>query len=150
MDANSPELKFRVSTDSDADYLYALIEETMRPYIEATYGHWNADGARGFANSASASGDFSIINVRDARAGAISVSIHETYIELAQLFLEPRFQYRGIGRRLVNDLIAQAGAESKSIQLRVIKSNPAAAFYRRLGFEVVSEDRHRFFMRYEI
>lgn len=47
MDANSPELKFRVSTDSDADYLYALIEETMRPYIEATYGHWNADGARG-------------------------------------------------------------------------------------------------------
>lgn len=61
---------------------------------------------------------------------------------LIQILLSPRIQCRGIGRRLITNLIAEAKSSSASLSLSVLKQNPAFQLYLRLGFEIVGEDRH--------
>jgi ribosomal protein S18 acetylase RimI-like enzyme len=66
---------------------------------------------------------------------------------LAQLFIDTRFQRRGIGNRLMRILIEEATRENKAVTLGVVKTNPARRLYERLGFSVTHEDQYKFYMR---
>lgn len=67
-------------------------------------------------------------------------------ITLRQLHLVPAHRGQGVGSSLVNELLGQAEAEGKLVVLRVVKGNPALAFYARLGFALVGEDDLRLWM----
>lgn len=63
----------------------------------------------------------------------------------------PDFRNQGIGTRLIEsllDAIAEQGFDR--VSLSVLKSNPAARLYRRIGFKTVSEDDDEYIMSIDL
>jgi ribosomal protein S18 acetylase RimI-like enzyme len=86
-----------------------------------------------------------LIFVDDRLAGLRRVEYHDDYICLDYLVLSPEHQRRGIGGRIVRDLLREARERGQPVTLKVLKVNPAKALYERLGFvEVGSDDRFYF------
>jgi hypothetical protein len=46
----------------------------------------------------------------------------------------------GVGTQLLNDKLQRARSQGKSLELKVVKINPAKRRYDKLGFVVVGED----------
>lgn len=66
--------------------------------------------------------------------------------EIVQIHLKPELQGLGIGRRLLEELIASAEDHQVDLTLHVLKANPARALYERLGFRVTGESDHDYTM----
>lgn len=66
--------------------------------------------------------------------------------EILQIQLAPELQGSGIGRRIIEDVLIDATAQSAAVRLGVLKANPARRLYERLGFEVIGEDDQEFLM----
>ena len=69
---------------------------------------------------------------------------------LAQLFVEPPLQRRGIGTEVMHRLFDEAARAGQAMTLAVVKINPAKRLYDRLGFRVTHEDDRKFYMRWEL
>lgn len=67
--------------------------------------------------------------------------------DLIQIQLKPELQGFGVGKALIEGLIDEARAAGASINLKVLRGNPARRLYERLGFEVVQEAEHFVAMR---
>ncbi|SLM64158.1 MULTISPECIES: GNAT family N-acetyltransferase [Dickeya] len=65
---------------------------------------------------------------------------------LMQIQIHPDFQNRGLGRLLIESLIARASAQRQPVVLSVLKNNPARLLYQRLGFEITGEGDREFTM----
>jgi ribosomal protein S18 acetylase RimI-like enzyme len=61
-----------------------------------------------------------------------------------QLQIFPAFQNQGIGFQVLIQFIQNR--QGKSIELTVLKDNPAQYLYQRLGFTVTGEDEYEYFM----
>lgn len=62
---------------------------------------------------------------------------HHCIIDIALL---PDQRGRGLGEALLRDLLDEAGAAGRSVEIHVEKQNPAMRLYRRLGF-ITEQDK---------
>lgn len=69
------------------------------------------------------------------------------YIHQVQIL--PQFQGSGIGRGLINELCAQASKDKYSVELSVLKCNPAKRLYENLGFRVIGVNGTEYEMVYD-
>jgi len=69
---------------------------------------------------------------------------------LAQIFINPAYQNRGLGTAVINHLLQEAAAAGQAMTLAVIRVNPAMRLYKRLGFYVTHEDEAKAYMRREL
>jgi GNAT superfamily N-acetyltransferase len=76
----------------------------------------------------------------DARAGRIYVDRRESEILIVDLTLLPDFHRRGIGRDSIAGLQAEAVASKKALTGHVERLNPAAHFWRSMGFEITPDE----------
>ncbi|MEM7111694.1 MAG: GNAT family N-acetyltransferase [Chloroflexota bacterium] len=141
-------IELKKSKREDAPFIYELVEKTMSDYIIALWGSWDREQlvmqTVGFAEDQNGC----LIYVDAAKAGFLLVNRLDTHIELAQLFLLPKFQGAGVGTSLMKQLVADAQTDGKPIKLRGLSPNPAWKFYQELGFTVVKKTKERFFMAY--
>jgi GNAT superfamily N-acetyltransferase len=135
-------------SEDDRDFAFLVTEETMRTYVEQTFGSWDGDAQRqrfdGFFDTAT----YRVIVVDSVRAGILAVEDGPSEMFLAKIFLRPPFQRRGIGSVLIRELIEQARAARKPLRLRVLRVNPARNLYERLGFLITSSTPEHHFMEY--
>jgi ribosomal protein S18 acetylase RimI-like enzyme len=73
-------------------------------------------------------------------AGRLFVDEGEPEITLVDVALLPEYRNMGIGRYLLEQLLARAAAAKKPVRLHVMKLNPARRLYERLGFQQVGHD----------
>ncbi len=78
----------------------------------------------------------SIVHVGGGKIGAITVHHAESEIRLVDLALMPAHRGKGVGRTLVEELLAEARSAGMPVTLHVFKNNAAQRLYRRLGFVV--------------
>jgi ribosomal protein S18 acetylase RimI-like enzyme len=75
------------------------------------------------------------------RAGRLYLHITDTMVHAIDMTLLPEFRSRGIGSRVVGDLLAIAAENGQSVTLRVARRNTRAnALYNSLGFRLVTMD----------
>jgi GNAT superfamily N-acetyltransferase len=75
--------------------------------------------------------------------GCLNVEWLPGEVKLKRVFLLPVFQNRGIGSRLVRQVLSEAKSTGLPVRLRVFKVNPAQRLWQRLGFVVSGEtDSH--------
>jgi GNAT superfamily N-acetyltransferase len=137
---------FRKATPADAEFIYRVVEATMRSYVEQVWGSFSEEYNRKNIVATIAAGDYSIIELEGEDIGAISVERHATHIQLAQLYILPAHQNRGIGTSILRDLIREGRQGGKPVRLRIVAANPARRLYEREGFRVTSTTPERIYM----
>lgn len=131
----------RPASDDDYDALYALHVATMKDYVAATYG-WDDDVQRQMFHDdwADKLPQLRVIVLDDAIVGAFRAEDRPGEIVVASIEVDPLYQGRGIGTRVVEQLVERAGRQNKTVTLQVMKANPRArALYERLGFAATGE-----------
>ncbi|HET6974267.1 MAG TPA: GNAT family N-acetyltransferase [Pyrinomonadaceae bacterium] len=92
--------------------------------------------------------DNRIILFEGRPVGRILVDRSDTTILLRDIALLTEFRNARLGSRLVQDLMNEATAAGKPIQLHVLASSPAVRFYERLGFRRTGGDNAYLEMRW--
>ncbi len=81
-----------------------------------------------------------VSNGRPEAIGQLWVDISPGLISLLDISLLPRWRGLGVGSALLRDVLADARALQRPVQLNVELTNPARRLYERLGFEDVGVD----------
>jgi GNAT superfamily N-acetyltransferase len=131
-----PTYDLRSATRDDEFFLYSCYKETLREYIEGTWGWDEAFQVASFLEHLPWTG-FKIISVDTANAGAVFVLETQSTIELELIMIDPKFQRMGIGADFARGLLRRARIERRPVRLRVMTINPARNLYERLGFAIV-------------
>jgi ribosomal protein S18 acetylase RimI-like enzyme len=142
------DITLRPASRDDYDFLWALLVDTMRPYVEATWGWDEAYQRARFRDHFDPSRQ-DIVLVDGIAAGVFRVERREDCTFLSNIGITPAYQGRGIGTRLIQDLLDEGQARGVTVKLQVLKVNPARSLYERLGFFVVGESETHWEMRWE-
>ena len=114
----------RQAAAADADFVYRVVEATMRHYVEQTWGSFSEELSR----------------------KGMGELVAPDHIELAQLFILPSHQNRGIGTSILRSIMQEARQAGKPVRLRLLAVNPARRLYEREGFRVSSTTPERIYM----
>ena len=82
---------------------------------------------------------FDIILLNQQAIGRLYVDMWEKEIRIVDIALLPEFRNKGIGRAILEDILAKGADTGKSVSIHVEKLNPALRFYKRLGFHQVDD-----------
>ena len=77
---------------------------------------------------------FLMIELEGAPAGRLYVDRYPDQIEIIDIALLPEHRGRGIGRMLLEELLAEGRQNGKCVRIYVENFNPARRLYDRLGF----------------
>ena len=141
--AASPLPEWRRAAPGDRPFLLALRRQTMSDYL-ALVGQAMTEQQ----HQARVDYRFDCCHLLICGSQAVGMVKYELLAErlqLMQLQILPEWQGRGLGGAVLGRLAELAGA--RPVCLSVLKSNPAARLYRRLGFVTVGEDAHEYYMR---
>ena len=85
------------------------------------------------------------IIIDDKMIGCLLVTNYEDGKEIAELYLEEEYRSKGIGTKIINNIIK----ENNILYLWVYKKNKKAiSLYKRLGFIIIDETTSRYHMKY--
>jgi GNAT superfamily N-acetyltransferase len=141
-------LSLQPAIPQDSRFVFEVMELTMRPYVEATWGPWDAEFQWKGHLATFAAETHRIILVDGSPAGVLLVADADLHLQLEKLFLLPQFHNQGLGSRVLQSVVVDAAAAAKPIRLRVLRVNVAAQrFYLRHGFSVTETTEERLFMQ---
>jgi len=105
-------------------------EAFLRMQFEAQHKYYteNYDGA-----------SFSVVLCNDEPCGRFYSVRWESEIRIMDVAILPDFRNRGIGTRLLNDIIAEGEKLGLPVSIHVERFNPALNLYARLGFECIED-----------
>jgi GNAT superfamily N-acetyltransferase len=124
-------IRLRQAEATDADFIYRVVEATMRDYVEQIWGSFSEDYNRKNTAESIAAGICSVIEWEGQDIGVLAVERQPSHIQLAQIYVLPSHQRRGIGTRLIRDLVREARESGRPLRLRVLSVNPARRLYER-------------------
>jgi ribosomal protein S18 acetylase RimI-like enzyme len=141
-----PPVSIRPAEAVDAEDIAAVILSAFEPYrgrIEPTPSALSETGES--IGRRLASGPGFVAEARDRVVGCVLTAFNspgELYV--GRLAVVPEWRRRGLGRRLIarsEELARERGCAAISLGVRIaLKEN--IAFFERLGFRFVSEERH--------
>lgn len=138
------EIKFRRALKTDLKFLLDLRKQTMTPHFIASLlpisekAHLQRIDYK-FEHAL-------IIEMEDIPIGLLKVDRQHDNIDLIQIQITPNCQGKGVGRKILNDLIKEAIETEKSITLSVLKTNQAKKLYLNVGFKIVGETDNSYLM----
>jgi ribosomal protein S18 acetylase RimI-like enzyme len=145
---SSPAVTFRPIQPEDQEFLCRLYASTrreelapvpwseeqkavfLRMQFEAQHRHYQQHypGAR-----------FDLVLADGEPIGRLYVEEWPSQIRLIDIALLPEQRNRGLGGRLLRDVMAEAERAGKPLTIHVEKFNPALRLYRRLGFRSIED-----------
>ncbi|MBO1110560.1 GNAT family N-acetyltransferase [Bordetella petrii] len=137
-------LTLRPALESDLPYLLALRRQTMDEHLASS--GLPADDATHLARIRYHWEDAHIVLFDGAPAGLLKSYRGPAAWHVVQVQVAPQYQGRGLGARLLREVLAQADAAGLPAQLDVLKTNPARRLYERLGFRIVADTGAEFHM----
>ena len=144
-----PNFGLRRARPEDYGFAESLYLETGEPlFVEL--GQWNEEEVVTRFKEKFKPEEVQIISVDGVDAGWLQTSEAEKEIHLIQIHLRQDFRSAGIGSRIIRNLMRDAGNKNKAVSLFVFSNNPARQLYKRLGFEIVSENAEKLLMRWNL
>jgi ribosomal protein S18 acetylase RimI-like enzyme len=142
--AESPDYALIAATPAHHEWLERLRREAYADLFQATWEAWDeARHVRHFAECLDR-GHISIIVVGHDQVGMIQMFDHPEALEIGEIQIRPEDRNHGIGSRVLQDTIANARSQGKTVRLNVALMNFAALrLYERLGFHSIGRsDTH--------
>ena len=144
--AAAPTPSFRAAVEADLPFLVALRVTTMTPHLERQGLAVHEEEHR---QRAAFRLDAAAVIESDGQAiGVIKVLQDGTTWTLEQFQVAPEFQGRGLGTTVLRALIEDARRSGALLRLSVLKQNPAARLYARLGFRTLAESANAYKMTF--
>ena len=121
------------------EFSYEVKKMAEGEYITSMFG-WDEDVQKDFHDKAWQQQKPGIITYDGKLIGTIATIETEDCIEVGQFFILPGYQNRGIGTRLLENILDKADRMGKNVTLKFLKNNPVKSLYARNGFRVVDTD----------
>jgi len=135
----------RPAVPHDQEFLWRLHRETMRDYVDETWG-WNEEWQRARFDENFDPEKLEIVENETGPIGCISVKRLADEILLAAIEIAPERQNRGVGTRIIRELLDECDHKQLPARLFVLKVNPARRLYTRLGFQCIEETSTHYVM----
>jgi len=132
------------ATEADKGFLLVLRKLTMVKHLENA-GLYLTDEEHVFRVNDSFECSH-LITASGIQVGALKFRELDSKIEVMQIQIHPESQGKGLGKKVMEQVIEQSKNKQKIIELTVLKANPAKSLYQRLGFSITGEDEHEFHM----
>lgn len=144
MTAREPTVELRPASDEDREFFGRVYASTRTD--ELAQVPWTDQAKAGFlAQQFQAQtrhyeehhGDasYDVVLVDGAQGGRLIVDRSTDAIQVVDISLLPEFRGRGIGTRLLREVLA----DDRAVQVHVERNNPALHLYERLGFVIVED-----------
>ncbi|MDM1556780.1 MULTISPECIES: N-acetyltransferase [Chryseobacterium] len=137
---------YQKATENDIDYLLDLRTKTMVPHYAES--NLPTDRETTLQRILYQFDKAYIIFLNNQAIGLLKVDRADTNIDILQLQIDPNQQGKGLGRMIITDILEEASAAGKTASLSVLKTNKAQHLYSNLGFKIVNEDEHSYFMEF--
>lgn len=131
-------IRVRRASSQDREFLWWLHRETMRTYVDRTWG-WVEEWQRTRFDDNFDPETFEVIESDVGPIGCISVKRGDDEILLAWIEIAPEYQNRGIGAQIIRELLSECDHKHVPARLFVLKVNPARRLYERLRFQCIEE-----------
>jgi ribosomal protein S18 acetylase RimI-like enzyme len=139
----------RPSSSDDQDFLFQLYASTRQAEFAAL--GWDSAqlepllrmqfaSQQRWYETAYAQAEQQIVMLGETPIGRIIVQRAANANTLVDISLLPAYRGGGIGGGLIRDLIAECSRAKVHLRLQVLKTNPAAHLYERLGFVKTGEE----------
>ncbi len=135
----------RKAIDEDVDLTFIIKKNALQEYLDLLWG-WNEKAQKDFHRREFKKEHFQVIEQQNEAIGYLEIVPFTEHIFLANLMILQRFQGKGIGKILMQDLIKN----NPKIVLEVLQVNQRAIqFYQGLGFEIIEDLEVSFRMKIE-
>lgn len=141
-------ISLRVGQPEDYPFAEELYLATTGP-LRSALGPWDKAVARERLGAELRGYPHQIICADGQEIGLLQVSISPAAIHLHQIHLRGDYRNRGIGTRLIRNILDHSRQTGLPVTLNVIRGNPAIALYERLGFEIVGTGVELLQMRWQ-
>lgn len=140
-------MKIREATAADADAIRAIVRETLAEFgFPVESGGIDSDLADVPRSYQSLGGAFRVIE--DGEGNVVGCGglypVDEDAVELRKMYFRPEIRGQGLGRKLLDDLVAEARRRHYArIELETASNLTAAiALYQRAGFVETNGTKH--------
>ncbi len=142
----TPACTFRAATDADKPFLLSLRLATMAPHY-ARQGITLGDEEERLRAQSHLDAAV-IIEAEGQPVGVVKVVQDGTTWTIDQFQVAPTHQGRGLGTLVLRAVIGDARRAGALLRLSVLKQNPAARLYARMGFRTLAESNHSYKMTF--
>jgi len=142
-------INLRKIKTEDFEFLWQVHNAALKNYVTKTWG-WNEERQQQLFRENFETERAKIIVFEGEDAGFLDVAERETETVLISMRLLPKFQNKGIGTKIIQNVLNESHRKNKTVRLQVLKINRAKTLYNRLGFEVYDETETHFLMRSKI
>jgi len=140
----SEHITFRPTSTADEPFLLRLYRSTRESELEQT--GWNETEKETFVQqqfqaqhifytSQFPRARFNMVCLDDKPIGRLYVDRRKEEIRIIDIALLPEYRNRGIGSKLLTDILSEAEKFEKAVRIHVEHFNPALNLYERLGFK---------------
>lgn len=135
------DIKFRKCTLDDFDFLFELKKQNFKKYVDNIWG-WNdleqLKRMRIDLNEHLSHKRIIIYNGIEIGVYAYHITDDGTYF-INEINLLKEYQCKGIGTKILKDVLEKNKNDNIRTILQVFKDNPAINLYKRLGFVIYDE-----------
>lgn len=142
------EISLRPAGPGDAGVLYQIYASTREEELAVV--PWDASAKEAFLRMQFTAQDtdyharypdasYDLIMAGEQVLGRLYVHRGETAWEVLDIALLPEHRGKGLGARLMTEVLARAGTAGKPVQIYVERFNPAQHLYDRLGFRQIAD-----------
>jgi len=147
------DLQIRKFSDSEINYKKQLFVENKISKLNAE--HWSDDlkiqitnmqymAQENHINSYFPDATDSIILWDQKKVGRLVFEKSDKLLHVIDIIIGKKFQNKGLGTEILTKLIS----ENESVSLNVDMDNPALRLYNKLGFKIIKQRNHQYFMKY--
>ena len=137
-------LVVRPSSADEQRFAFEVKRAALREHVAQVWG-WDDAVQQAFHASDWASHRPDVIELDGMPIGTVETIAHADHLYVGEFYLLPAYQRRGIGRQVLEDILARADRLSLRVRLQFLKVNPVRSLYERAGFRVTEESETHFF-----
>ena len=139
----------RNSKIKDKAWIESLRREVYRELFDLTWGGWDEERHQRHFATFLAGGHIQIIEVSNSPVGILQIFESEDKIVISEVQISLAYQGKGLGSKILNDIINRAKEVAKNVTLKTgLKNQGAIDLYNELGFQETNRSETHVHMMY--
>ena len=129
------QIETRKTTKEDTDFARETHHSAYRDVVIRQFGTWNENDQDHFFQESWNSEASQVITCDGTPCGYVYTETQPDRLVLHELVIRPEFQGRGIGSKILDNIVRKSQEKCIPIYLQVLHQNQAIELYKKFGFK---------------